>query len=187
MASDVRMFDTLYCYGRVTLGRPSHADVTLQVRFKDPVDGDRVRYVAAAPADHRASYSGSGLPFPNLAHALHGTPNRGEARLEGGVATLALRLPNAYYAGLGTILVPPKVYLQYHSGGQARFVPIQLTESVPYRLLTYPMHPRSRQDARFYDGGWELPVRSQEQILRDAAYPLAQTTPSNHWGLKPPM
>ena len=39
----------------------------------------------------------------------------------------------------------------------------------------------------FYKSLQTLPVRSQEQILRDSAYPKKNKMPKNFWGLTPPV
>ena len=39
----------------------------------------------------------------------------------------------------------------------------------------------------FYHCGNSLPVRTQEQVLRDSGYPEDNRMPDNFWGLKPPM
>ena len=55
-------------------------------------------------------------------------------------------------------------------------------------MLTYPQTPItiSRESPKFYDGGFQMPIRTQEQILRDSAYPSNNKMPKNFWGLKPP-
>ena len=59
---------------------------------------------------------------------------------------------------------------------------------IPFRMLTYQQTPVtvSRDSPNFYNGGFNLPVRTQEQILRDSAYPDKNTMPKNFWGLRPP-
>jgi hypothetical protein len=55
-------------------------------------------------------------------------------------------------------------------------------------MLSYPMqNTLPRKDAMFYKYGWLMPVRTQEQILRDSAYPDENKMASNFWGLKPPL
>lgn len=190
------MFESIYCRAAVQEAVSSSSlltpEVTLNVTLKEPVDDGMIRYIAAAPADHHASYSGSGLPFPNASHAFYGTPNRGEVRVHPveNTTTLRVRMPNSYYAGLGTVRIPPKVYLTYTTNGKKRTIDVQLSEGIPYRSLTYPMVETPawpRKDAMFYSGGWELPVRTQEQVLRDSAYPSENKMHSKFWGLKPPM
>lgn len=170
------------CKGEIHVSR---SIVTIEGKIMAPVGTPQISFIAAAPADFRASYSGSGLPFPSPAMALENTPNKGVSQLtNGNEFSIKIIMPNSYYAGHGTVLIAPMLYLTYTtSDGEEHTAAIKLEESIPYRTLTYP---NGRSSASFYNV--ILPVRSQEQILRDSAYP-AQTNlmPENHWGLKPPL
>lgn len=174
-------FSSAECSGLVQ--RIAHSDIVVEGKFNFAVKDGRVSYIAASPADFRASYTGSALPFTSPEMALQGTPNKGTLQLdsENGFQ-MTLKLPNSYYSGHGTVLVPPTVYLTFAtSEAPERTVAVKLNEPLPYRTLTYP---NGRTSAMFYDV--PLPVRSQEQILRDAAYPShSMQMPQNHWGLKP--
>lgn len=160
------------------------------------VEGSRLHYYAAAPADRRTAFSGSGLPYADAEQAFYGSPNVGSVKLTSANAfQIDLLLPNAYYAGLGTLYVPPSVHVWYRSNGndkQVRTDSIKLGDGIPFRSLTYPTLPtRPRDGAMFYKAAPVL-VRSQEQILRDSGYPSIKALrsgyqmPSNFWGLKPP-
>ena len=82
-------------------------------------------------------------------------------------------------------MVPPTVYVYYkNTNGVQRNIPIQVSQGIPFRTLTYQPN---RKDAMFYKWGWSLPIRTQEQVLRDSGYPQCNTMDVNHWGLKPPM
>ena len=56
-------------------------------------------------------------------------------------------------------------------------------------MLTYPplKNERPRSGPEFYEGLWELPVRTQEEICRQSGYPEVNKMPKNFWGLKPPL
>lgn len=169
------------CYGSVSSSY-THHDVELHVTFKDIIDGGKVYYIAPSPADHRHSFSGSGLPFPSERVAFEGTPNKGV--LEGGAShTVKLFMPNAYYADFNGTLVPPYVLFEYASGGKHRTAKVTLGQGIPYRSLTYP---KGRKDAMFYKKGWSLPVRTQEQIARHSGYPVINMEAPDYWGLRPP-
>ena len=64
---------------------------------------------------------------------------------------------------------------------------IKLNNAVPFRLLTYPSPPtsNSRKNSLFYDGRDNLPIRTQEDIIRSSAY--GSKMPNNFWGMKPPQ
>lgn len=163
--------------------------ITIKGTIYDNVKGQTLEYYAAAPPDFRATYTGSGLPFANPQMAFDGSPNIGVVELSpGNNFTLNILYPNSYYIGLGTVIIPPTVYISYYSltSQEKKIVPIQISKGIPYRLLTYPMqYTKARKDATFYAGGFELPVRSQEQILRDSAYPSRNEMSSDFWGLRP--
>jgi hypothetical protein len=165
------------------------SDIRVKGVIEDIVKGGKIVYVAAAPADHRASYTGSGLPFANQLQAFDNTPNRGEVILgPHNSFEIDLIMPNSYMVGLGSVKVPPTLYVEYvNREDEVELISIRLSEGIPYRTMTWPMDPRARSGADFYDSQFYLEVRSQEKILRDAGYPRTNTMPSNHWGTKPPL
>lgn len=179
-------FDTVYCTGQIApLVDDALHDYVVVGRVKESVKDDMVYYVAACPPDYRATYTGSGLPFANQPQAFDQSPNQGSVKLIDGTFEIRLMFPNSYYVGLGTVMVPPTLFLRYTSlDGKDRTVSITLSNGIPYRTLTYPS---TRKNAMFYQGGWELPVRTQEKVLRDSGYPSMNAMPQNHWGLKPPL
>lgn len=153
----------------------------------DVVDDNIINYIAASPPDYRTSYTGSGLPFFSYLQAFDNTPNKGEIQVTGMDMSIDLMYPNSFYMGLGTVIVPPTLYISYVSNGKEVSKAIPLSDGIPYRMLTYPMKfTKPRRDVTFYDGTWDLPVRTQEQILRDSSYPATNHMASNFWGLKPP-
>jgi hypothetical protein len=163
-------------------------DITVTLD-KIPDDG-KVSYIAPCPPDLRSSFSGSALPFANPQQAFEGTPNKGNTYVSGdsnNAVTLTLQSPNAYYVGLGTVYIPPTVYLSYTADGVKVQEAVQVSRGVPFRMLTYPgSATRPRENAMFYDVP-EQPVRSQESILRASAYPAKNEMPPNFWGAKPPV
>lgn len=177
------IFQVDACKGRVLRNSPT--SITIEGQITMPTATSKLHFLAAAPPDFRESYSGSGLPFASPKMAFDNTPNHGEMDIDSrGNFSITMMTPNSYYTGHGTVLVPPIVYVTYtETTGKTRTVSIKVDDSIPYRTLTYP---NSRTSASFYD--IDLPIRSQEQILRDAAYPCeTMHVPENHWGLKPPM
>lgn len=189
MADKVENFFSLqHCEGSVV--HINQYDIIVTGKIQDDVKSDcEVIYIAAAPPDFRASFTGSGLPFHTQRQAFDNTPNKGILKLDGNNGfRLQVRYPNSYYAGLGTVIVPPSVYVIYkNKSGVENTIKIPVSKGIPYRLLTYPMQfTQAREDAMFYSGGWEMPVRTQEQILRDSAYPAVNSMASDFWGGKPP-
>lgn len=143
-------------------------------------------FAAAAPADKHASFTGSGLPFANAAHAFENTPTAGEVRHDHlGKFTIKFRVPNAYYVALGSVYIQPTLYLTWTtSHGQQKTLPVPVAQGIPYRKLTYPWQ---RSSVDFYSHLWDLPVRTQEQVLRDSAYDVKKEHTPLFWGLKPPV
>ena len=144
---------------------------------------------AANPPTYNTSYSGSGLPFHDPIQAHDRTPNKGAVVAKNRNFEFTLKYPNSYYTGLGTYYQPPHVHLRICEGnGKSKLQTIKLGDGIPFRMLTYPPPPSSapRSGAMFYSGMEKLPVRSQEQILRDSGYPSTNKMPDNFWGLTPP-
>lgn len=185
-------FNNAYCSG-VVENADYDKQLTIKGRINEYVKDDTVYYLAAAPPDYRATFSGSGLPFANQVQAFQHTPNKGTVKVPGHGSEFEIKLmtPNAYYVGLGTVYVPPTLYLEYvNINGVKRNVSIKLSEGIPYRSLTHPgpgQKTMPRANAMFYATQFHLPVRSQEQILRDGAYPTTNHMNADFWGLKPPL
>ena len=151
------------------------------------VDDGEIHYIAAAPADHRYSFHGSGLPFANPTQAFMHTQNKGTVNVGvDGAFIIKLRHPNSYYVDLGNKLIPPTLTIHYYTGGERRVTEVQVAKQIPYRLLNHPRSETySRDSPMFYKGTDQLPVRTQEQILRDSGYPVKNVIPNDFWGLKP--
>ena len=105
-----------------------------------------IKYHAAAPADLRISYAGSGLPFATEDMALFGTPNQDMIQTKAdGSFQFELYAPNSYYINQGTTLIPPQVYLTTANG---KSYTINLGPSIPNRSLSslpgYPIRSTGR-------------------------------------------
>lgn len=169
----------------------SDYDIVIEGVINFEVADNIVYYLAAAPPDYRFSFSGSGMPFASQVQAFEKTPNVGKTQITNGKFEIKLIMPNAYYVGLGTVYISPRVFLQVKSkDGEYKHVNVILSDGIPYRSLTYPgagQKTRARANVMFYDSQFELPVRSQEQILMDSSYPTKNVMNNNFWGMKPPM
>ena len=160
--------------------------ITIRGHIKGHVVNQKLVYAAAAPADKRSSFTGSGLPWPNADQAFDHSPNIGYVHTDAatGAFTINLQNPNAYYIALGSMYVGPKVYLSWITkDGSKKERSIDLGQGIAYRKLTYPWQ---RSKAMFYDNKRLLTVRSQEQILRDSAYDSTKEA-DRFWGSRPPM
>lgn len=175
-------FEFPECNGSFKLAKDGKT-VTIDIQFSY-IDGNEASFVAAAPAPKNSSYSGSGLPFVSPSMAIDKTPNKGTFHVDAmNKGSFQVLVPNSYYAALGTVLIPPTVYVTCRVHDEEKTISIQVNSPIPFRTLTYD---NKRTSANFYNNLKDLPVRSQEQILRDSAYPCKiEPQPSNFWGLKP--
>lgn len=169
--------DELQCH--VELDKANRA-AHVHVNFRPFMQVTNPEYLAAAPIDRHASYSGSALPFASPDMAFENTPNKGALNLHNNSAIIHIQIPNSYYTSLGTTLIAPTLYLTYTVGGKQKKIAVRIDDQVPFRSLTYDSF---RTSAQFYNQ--KLPVRSQEAVFRDSAYPEKQ--PQTFWGLKPAL
>ena len=155
--------------------------------MENAMQDSTISFWAPNPPDYITSYTGSVLPFPNPDVAFENTPNRGAVQLKGGTFEFRVKYPNAFYMNMGTDYIEPTVFIKLCNSNKIHTV--KLGDGYPFRMLTYPpSYPNSRKRTSpiFYSGRNELPIRTQEQILRDSAYPDKNITPKNFWGSVPP-
>jgi hypothetical protein len=161
-------------------------DLVIEGTLKEKTIDNKIRYIAASPANYMANYSGSGLPFVNSQQAFYNTPNKGEVILdEFNNYKINLYLPNSYMSHLGTIKINPTLLIQYYNlNNELKTEQIKVSYGIPYRTLTYP---KQRKDNNFYISQFCNEVKDQWKILVDSSYPAQNINmPNNHWGLKPP-
>ena len=167
--------------------KKTHDHTTIVGTLNEYPDDGRIYYVAACPNESRSSWMGSGLPFSTKDQAFDGTPNEGYATVNPNSREFEISLvePGSYYVGLGTVLVPPFVSLTFFYNKNKVQTVVPLGDPVPFRMLTYPMQFTAPRDSPIFYTSKEVWPRTQEQILRDSAYP--NTMPENFWGTRPPV
>lgn len=179
--------------------KAQYHDCDINIRFNGSgnfiVDGDTnnmgaalVRYWASAPPTYSLSFAGSGLPYPNESTAFEKTPNLGVANIQGGKFQFALEYPNSYYDNMQKTLIGPQVQFVFcdKDGKNISETHVaKLGNGIPFRSLTWPMKRDWNIGPLFYCNN-NLPVRTQEQILRDSGYPPTNVEPDNFWGKIPP-
>lgn len=149
---------------------------TVNVQIRGKVDGYKVSYTAAAPPDHRLSFSGSALPFANADQAFDHSCTRGEATVDSdGKFQVTIPTPNSYYASMGSVLVGPTLYVMYECNGHPRTHQVHVSDPVPFRTLTYPNNESvPRSGPSFYDAEYgsdsDLYVPTQEELLIARAF-----------------
>lgn len=170
-------FTSVYCNGVIRL-QGNH--VVVEGTINDKLSSEYVLYRAAAPCDRMVTFTGSGLPFANKNQAYTNTPNKGKVKLNNSKFEIVIQIPNAYYKEFG-VLQLPYIDIMYNNSNTLR-ISLDMFKNA-YRSLEYP-NLRKKENTLFYDR--ILPVRSQEQILRDSEYrPYIEA--NDFWGLKPPI
>ena len=154
--------------------------LTVEGKFKSGPWNGRVLYWAPVPAHHGASFSGSGLPFATPEHAFENTPNKGVVSYRFRRFKFQICMPNAYYRMLGSVYVPPHFVFKRET--RAKLFNVVLDQRILFRSLTYPS---LRVNSSFYGGRDQLPIRTQEEIIRSSHYGLPM--PKHFWGVKPPQ
>ena len=182
-------FEKIDCKGVAVNG--GSGDVVVQGEVKSNTPDPTIVFWAPNPPTWTQSYSGSGLPFHDSIQAYQKSPNVGAVKAVNRKFEFRVKFPNAYYVGLGSLYVPPVVHFKICEEGSdaKKYHTIELGKGIPYRTLTYPSPPsnRPRDSPLFYHCGKGLPVRTQEQVLRDSGYPEDNRMHDNFWGLKPPL
>ena len=148
-----------------------------------------LRFKAASSPTYSSNFSGSGLPFPNTDIAFENSENIGTCNISNGKFSFSMRYPNSYYINMGATYVHPEVQIQVFDSNNRSVSEIQhinLGEGIPFRTLTYPSQRDWNEGPLFYKEDNLPAVRSQEQILKDSAYPNINKVPRNFWGKKPP-
>jgi hypothetical protein len=126
--------------------------VEVRGRLPDgPPDGE-IEYWAARPADFRASYHGSGLPFAHPDMAYDRTPNRGTVPLQNHEFVFRLAVPNSFYVHQGKTLLKPHVLLRRKGSSLEEVHVLPLGDSIPFRSLTHlpDSYPRAVNHPRFF-------------------------------------
>jgi hypothetical protein len=145
-------------------------------------------FIAPNPPTYMTSYYGSGTAYPNPEIAFDQTPNVGCVTTDiMGKFKVTIKSPSGYYIRMGTIYQPP--HLMLYTDNNKNIINIVLGEGVPYRPQTYTPPPSEwpHVGAEFYTNPLiSGKIRSQEQILRESAYPSNNKWAKNFWGLKPP-
>jgi len=150
-------------------------------------DNVYVKYWAANKPMYRQSFTGSGLPFPNEKIAFENTDNQGMVQVKNGNFTFNIDCPNSYMTDMGNTYVQPQLKIQFYAKNKSisGIYEINLVNSIPFRDVEYPKLRNFNDGSMFYCNV-NLPVRNQEEILRDSAYPKVNREPVNFWGLTPP-
>ena len=182
-------------------------EITIKGEVKTESENPTIVYWAPNPPTYSTSYSGSALPYHDSIQAYDNTPNIGAIKAVNKTFEFKIKYPNSYYVGLGSLYVPPHIHfkicekenkkdvlenIKLNSNNveskNGEYHTIQIDDGIPFRTLTYPAPPSNnpRSGPMFYHCHRnQLPIRGQEQLLRDSGYPEVNVMPNNFWGLKP--
>ena len=190
MCSKWKKDDSHYGLFNATVYQNSDVNVLIKGSLNDDMrkilKGSRIflKYWAANCPTNGSSFSGSGLPYPNRDIAYENTKNQGIIQVLGDVFSLNILKPNSYYENQGKTLIRPHVNFMFIDGNEKPISNVYKTmieDYIPYRSLSM-----RREDVLFYNVP-NLPIRTQEQILKDSRYPVNNMKESdNFWGTKPP-
>jgi len=163
---------------------PSDESVTIVGRITGlGAEPQRIVWKAAAPVTRGIGFAGSGQPYPNREIAYENTPHQGVVNSPDGSFTIQLKsIPAGYFAGLGSIYVPPLVeFLSETTSGKRHQSSLWINDTAaPYRWISGgPATMRPVQDsedstgrAMYYHGREQLPLfDNQEAQLRAKGYP----------------
>jgi len=125
----------------------SNSDISGKILYRDlkyKIEGKftrpgvrKIEYRAAAPADLRLSYSGSGLPFATPEQAYDHSPNIGSVETSPeGSFEIELYSPNSYYVCEGIELIRPHVHLTI-LGDTPQRLDLKLGPGIPNRSLRH--------------------------------------------------
>ena len=207
-----KYFERLDCKGIAINEGDGDILVSGEVRSDliDPV----IIYWAPNPPTYTTGFSGSGLPYSDSIQAYDRTPNVGAVKCVNNKFQFRIKYPNSYYIGLGSLYVSPHLHfkictdkevndelinlsisdmkknIENNKNNGVSYHTIKIDDGIPFRTLTHPAPPTdvSRDSVMFYYcPGTKLPIRGQEQVLRDSGYPEVNKMPKNFWGLKPPL
>lgn len=184
----LQSFDTPDCTGSITKNQKGEAIIKGTIK-RGPLNA-KVSYWAANPPTYLQSYTGSGLPFPNPEMAYENTPNKGVVQAKNGSFSVKIYFPNSFYIDLGTTYVPPHINFEVCDGSKKHSYAVQLGEGIPYRTLTWAPPPSTwpYTGPEFYRKLHpnKADLRTQEQIIRDSAFPKDNRYAPDYWGGKPP-
>jgi hypothetical protein len=141
-----------------------------------------IHWIAAAPTTRGIGFAGSGQPYPNKEIAYSNTPHIGAIPSFDGSFELTLKdIPAGYYAGLGSVYVPPVIeFKTVNAVGQSFHTYLWITDTAaPYRwssgrpatMLPAPLTDRTSDRSMYYFGREQLPLfENQEAQLRAKGY-----------------
>lgn len=162
---------------------PSNGSVKIQGRVTGfGPQSQTIHWVAAAPVTRGIGFAGSGAPYPNREIAFENTPHKGTIQSVDGSFTIELKdIPAGYYAGLGSIYVPPMIeFTSVLKTGTTFSTNLWINDvAVPYRWIAgspATMRPSIPDEtngrAMYYGGRDQLPLfENQEALLRARGYP----------------
>jgi len=124
-----------------------------------------VLLIAPNPIDKRASYHGTGLPFPCADIAFEGTVNKFNVDSSGFFNTVFL-YPNSYYTVSLENKVNSSIFFVFElTNGDKKFIRFELKDLFPLRSL---VDRETRRGPEFYSDKYDiLPIDTAEVIMKE--------------------
>ena len=117
-----KFFNFKMCNGAVEQ-RVEDGNIVVSGQLKpDMMPNAMVMFWAANPAHRNGSFSGSGLPYASAEMAFDRSVNVGAVKAVNGKFSFDLQYPSAYYAGLGSLYIPPQVHIKICEEGNNKHV-----------------------------------------------------------------
>lgn len=162
---DQELFDFYWTTSPSFDGASNKRRVECTITLEDADPNQTIRYMAAAPPDVRSSYSGSGLPAPNMHHAFSGGHVCGITSINiSNIVKLTIPPPNSYWTECGMVLIPPTVYVIYthNNGKRALHKHILMEEVIPFRDI---QHAPYRTDPVFYQKRRAVVMNQDKKLM----------------------
>ena len=126
-----------------------------------------VLLIAPNPIDKRASYHGTGLPFPCADIAFEDSPNKYEIDINGSFA-VDFSYPNSYYSVADKHKIISSIFfILEKNDGQKEFIRFELKDNYKLRSL---VNREERNGPEFYSKKYYiLPIDTAEILMKEYA------------------
>lgn len=143
-------------------------NISIKGYLNDINNYKKVILLAANSVEKRASYSGSGLPFPCPEIAFENTPNVYEVP-RSGIIDIVFTYPNSYYTVANKEKVISSIFLILETfDNNKQFIRLELEDLYVLRTL---VDRETRNGPQFYSDKYDiLPIDTAENTMINYAY-----------------
>lgn len=140
--------------------------VNLNGKINSPENYSVMELIAPNPVIKMTSYSGTGLPYSCIDHALEGTKNKMYPTKDG-IFSGVFTYPNSYYTADMKIEVKPSIFVQLvglHESIKTIVLRIELPDPYPLRTLVH--RPGFYKGPSYcHDKEYMLPITTAEKTM----------------------